>query len=81
MLERDNQSGASARVKRIFKVDVPATLGEAPLTKTLVVDLVKLDYVWEQPEGITMRAPRVLAVVNDNDALPGVPTEFLEITF
>jgi hypothetical protein len=81
VLERDNQSGAEARVKRVYRVDVPAEAGTAPLPKTLVVDLVPLGYRYEQPEGITMRAPRLLSLANDNDALPGVPTELWEIAF
>ncbi len=80
VLERDNQAGDDARVKRVFKVELPAEPVSAPIAKTLVLDLRKHGYIFEQPEGMTLRAPRVLAIVNDNDGAT-IPTEVWEIAF
>ncbi len=81
VLERDNQSAEAARIKRVFRVEVPPQVGDGPLSKTLVIDLRKLGYTFEAPEGLTLRGPRTLAVANDNDGLAEMPTEIWEIAF
>lgn len=43
VIERDNQQGAAAGFKRIFKVDLQAAGADGMLAKTLVVDLLAID--------------------------------------
>lgn len=43
------------------------TQGVVPVTKELVVDLVKLGYPYEKMEGIAAVGKRTIAIVNDND--------------
>lgn len=81
VLERDNQSDAAARLKRIYKVELPAAPPTTALPKTLVLDLLPLGYRFEAPEGLTMRGPRTLAISNDNDGIPGSPNQIWEVTF
>jgi hypothetical protein len=77
VLERDNQQDGAARVKRIYRVTVPAEPTDVPLEKELVLDLLASGYArypFAQPEGLSVH-DHFLVVVNDNDADPKVPTE------
>lgn len=81
VLERDNQWDANARLKRVYKVELPASPPATALPKTLVLDLLPLGYRLEAPEGLTMRGPRTMAISNDNDGLPDSPNQIWEISF
>ncbi|HEY3364109.1 MAG TPA: esterase-like activity of phytase family protein [Symbiobacteriaceae bacterium] len=74
VIERDNLSGANARVKRIYKVTVPAEPSNQPIQKELVVDLRALGYDLEKVEGLAVPHPNTMVLVNDNDANPDTPT-------
>jgi hypothetical protein len=79
VLERDNQAGDNARLKRIYKVSVPPSPPATPLPKTLVLDLAALGYKKEKAEGLAMIDARTLLVANDNDGDPTMPTEIWRI--
>ncbi|HTE17849.1 MAG TPA: esterase-like activity of phytase family protein, partial [Armatimonadota bacterium] len=74
VIERDNQSGAAARVKRIYRFST-AGLTPAPagsplplLQKTLVRDLLEQDeFRLEKAEGLALLGPGSFFLVNDND--------------
>ncbi len=80
IIERDNKGGEQARIKRIYQVDVPAT-PSGTLNKSLVADLTLLGYRHEKLEGITRVGPGRVAVINDNDGNPEIPTAiwFLDV--
>lgn len=74
ILERDNQIGAAARIKRLYTVSIagltPAAVGEKPpvLTKTLLRDLWYEDgFVLEKAEGVLRLPNGNFIVINDND--------------
>lgn len=80
VLERDKLNGPDARVKAIYRVDIPTDGGvsgtEAPtvLPKTLVRDLLPdlaatNGYVQEKVEGIAVAGNGNLYVVTDNDGV------------
>lgn len=74
ILERDNQLGAAARIKRLYTVSIagitPAAVGEKPpvLTKTLLRDLWYEDgFILEKAEGVLRLPNGNFIVINDND--------------
>ena len=75
VIERDNQVGENARVKRIYLVDLNGADNNTPVRKTLYADLYALGYRMEKPEGLAIRDEKTVVVINDNDAVPGSPTE------
>lgn len=76
-MERDNQRGANARDKRIYRVALPdyATYAGTVLPKTLVIDLVALGYTLEKPEGLAHVGNRFY-VISDNVQTASDPMEF-----
>lgn len=79
VLERDNISVSNGGlVKRVYRIELPDVPTSQPLTKTLVVDMVSLGYVLEQPEGIAVRPNRLYVV---NDGTIAIPPEVWELTF
>ncbi|RKF21515.1 esterase-like activity of phytase family protein [Alginatibacterium sediminis] len=73
VLERDNQSGPDAAVKRIYKVDLSQLSEGRNLTKTLHLDLLKdtrnSALSFEKYEGMARTIDGALYVINDNDGL------------
>ena len=83
ILERDNQGGPDASIKRIYTVDPSAVTfvkdGSGPipdLTKTLAVDLIAAGafdrfngLVFEKVEGMAVLSNGDVVLVNDNDGV------------
>eukprot|EP00965_Chrysotila_dentata_P213963 6187949-Pleurochrysis_carterae.AAC.1 len=79
VLERDNQGGPDAAIKRIYSIDMntvtPSATSPLPnVTKTLVQDLLPIvtevskGLVYEKLEGMTLANGKVY-IVNDNDGV------------
>ncbi|MEV4347340.1 esterase-like activity of phytase family protein [Actinoplanes sp. NPDC049596] len=75
VIERDNQRGPQAAIKKVFKFDVPATWTGVPtVKKKLVKDLLpalKADHGWVQDkvEGLATAGNGQTYAVTDNDAI------------
>lgn len=74
LVERDNQGGPDARIKRLYRIDLSGQADGAVLTKTLVRDLLpdlKLagGNVVEKIEGLARLANGEWLIVNDNDGV------------
>lgn len=75
VIERDNQRGPQASIKKIYRFDVPATWTGLPtVKKTLVKDLLpalKADHGWVQDkvEGLAVGGDGQTYAVTDNDAI------------
>lgn len=75
VLERDNQSGPDARIKRLYRVDPAAAVPDGVLSKTLWLDLLPVladdgrAPVPEKVEGVAVAADGAVWIVNDNDAV------------
>ncbi|MEP9381716.1 esterase-like activity of phytase family protein [Nocardioides cheoyonin] len=80
VIERDKQNGTTARIKRVYTVDVPkhGVTGSdpitAPLTKHLAYDVLpalRAPHGWTQEklEGLTIGADKKVYAVTDNDGL------------
>jgi len=75
VIERDNQRGPQASIKKIYEFDVPATwTGTPTVRKTLVKDLLpalKADNGWVQDkvEGLAIGGDGRTYAVTDNDAV------------
>lgn len=73
-LERDNQAGPDAAIKRLYRFDVSGLAANALVTKTLVRDLlddIKAPggLVPEKTEGLAVSANGDVYIVNDNDGV------------
>ena len=75
-MERDNQGGPDARIKRLYRIDVTGLADGATLTKTLVRDLLALcdltrtgGLVPEKIEGAALTLTEEVWIVNDNDGV------------
>ena len=88
ILERDNQAGTDAAIKRVYEIDLngvtAAPLGQTPpvLTKSLTIDLLpKLQaangWTADKVEGLTLAADGQLYAVTDNDGVDDSPGESL----
>lgn len=74
VVERDNQFGPDARIKRLYTVDLSTAASGSTLTKILVRDLVAdlkapKGNVYEKIEGATVTASGDVWIVNDNDGV------------
>ena len=74
VLERDNQGGFDAAIKRIYQVDLTSVTAGATVTKTLVRDLMAdlkmpKGMVAEKIEGLAVTADGDVYIVNDNDGV------------
>ncbi len=76
VVERDNQAGPDARIKRLYRIDASGLADGATLTKTLVRDLlVEGDLtatgglVPEKIEGSTVTLSGDVWIINDNDGI------------
>lgn len=92
VIERDNQIGATAKIKRIYRVSMnqmqPAKLGgNLPLVeKELVMDLIPVmqaegGYVLDKIEGLAITADGLMFAVTDNDGVDdhNGETQFLRL--
>ncbi|MEV6345989.1 esterase-like activity of phytase family protein [Actinoplanes sp. NPDC051851] len=87
VIERDNQRGTLASIKRIYRFDVPATWTGIPMvTKTLVADVLPnltADNGWVQDklEGLAIAGDGRWYAVTDNDAIDDATGEtvFLDL--
>ena len=74
LVERDNQGGPDARIKRLYRVDLTGAADGATLTKTLMRDLINDlkapgGQVPEKIEGAARLANGNVLIVNDNDGV------------
>ena len=74
VIERDNQMGFDASIKRIYEFDLNASLVENTLNKTLRVDLLDqlrtyAGLVVEKIEGLAVDAAGQFKVLSDNDGV------------
>ncbi len=80
IIERDNQTGTDAAIKRVYEVDLgsvtAAPLGQTPpvLTKSLMMDLLPMlqaanGWTADKVEGLTLAADGHLYAVTDNDGV------------
>ena len=74
VIERDNQGGPDARVKKLYRIDLSGVANGATLTKTLVRDVLPdlrktNGLVVEKIEGFTVLANGDALLVNDNDGV------------
>ena len=76
VVERDNQGGPDARIKRLYKIDLTGVTDGALVTKTLVRDLLPDlkapgGNVIETVEGAAVTPDRKVLIVTDNDGVEG----------
>ena len=74
VVERDNQGGPDARIKRLYRIDLTGTVDGATLSKTMVRDLMTdlrgpAGPVLEKIEGSAVLANGDVIIVNDNDGV------------
>lgn len=74
LVERDNQGGPDARIKRLYSITLTGVAGGATLTKVLVRDLINDlkvpgGQVPEKIEGAVRLANGDIIIVNDNDGV------------
>lgn len=74
VIERDNQAGPDATVKKIYRIDLTGKVDGSTLTKTLVRDVLPdlratKGHVLEKIEGLTRLANGDVYLVNDNDGV------------
>jgi hypothetical protein len=74
VIERDNQGGPDARIKRLYRIDLTGKADGATLSKTLVRDLMAdlrgpAGPVLEKIEGSALLANGDVIIVNDNDGV------------
>ncbi|MGA0839856.1 MAG: esterase-like activity of phytase family protein, partial [Pseudomonadales bacterium] len=76
VVERDNQGGPDARIKRLYRIDVTGVAAGSTLTKTLVRDLLGQGDLTrtgglppEKIEGSAVTADGDVWIVNDNDGV------------
>jgi hypothetical protein len=78
MVERDNQGGPDARIKRLYSFDVTGVAAGGTVTKTLVRDLLAQGDLTrtgglapEKIEGSAVTLDGDVWIVNDNDGVDG----------
>ena len=74
VIERDNQGGPDARVKKLYRIDLNGVADGATLSKTLVRDVLPdlrktHGLVVEKIEGFAVLANGDALLVNDNDGV------------
>lgn len=74
VVERDNQGGPDAAIKRIYKFDVTGLAADAVVTKTQVRDLMADlaapgGLTYEKVEGLAVMSNGDVLIVNDNDGV------------
>ncbi|MDD3352831.1 esterase-like activity of phytase family protein [Zoogloea sp.] len=76
VVERDNQGGPDARIKRLYRIDLTGKNPGDTVSKTLVRDLLPdlrapRGVVPEKIEGLAVLASGDVLIVNDNDGVDG----------
>jgi len=74
VIERDNQGGPDARIKRLYRIDLTGKADGVTLSKILVRDLMAdlrgpAGPVVEKVEGSALLANGDVIIVNDNDGV------------
>ena len=74
VVERDNQGGPDARIKRLYRIDLSGQANGSTLVKTLVRDLMPdlrapNGNIHEKIEGLAVMANGDVLIVNDNDGV------------
>jgi len=74
VVERDNQMGPDARIKRLYRIDLSGATDGSVLSKTLVRDLMgdlrePGGLVLEKVEGVAVLADGEVIIVTDNDGV------------
>ncbi|MDD2545768.1 MAG: esterase-like activity of phytase family protein [Burkholderiaceae bacterium] len=74
VIERDNQGGPDARIKKLYRIDLTGVANGATLGKTLVRDVLPdlrttKGLVVEKIEGLAVLANGEVLLVNDNDGV------------
>ncbi len=74
LLERDNQAGPDAAVKKIYQIDLTDAKDGDNLTKTLIRDLLpdlesNNNLAFEKAEGLAVMPSGDVYVINDNDGV------------
>lgn len=74
VLERDNQGGPDATIKRLYSIDLSAATPGSTITKTLVRDLMSDlaapgGLTYEKVEGSAIMANGDVYIINDNDGV------------
>ena len=74
VVERDNQYGPDARIKRLYRFDLAGVADGATVTKSLVRDLMPdllapKGAVYEKIEGLAVAVTGNVLIVNDNDGV------------
>lgn len=74
IVERDNQGGPDAAIKRLYKIDVTGLAADSVVTKELVRDLMPDlaepgGLIYEKVEGSAVTAGGDVYIVNDNDGV------------
>jgi hypothetical protein len=80
ILERDNQGGPDAVIKRIYKIDLSSAFADSTISKVLVRDLMADlaaagGLIPEKVEGLAVTPAGDVFIVNDNDGIDGVSGE------
>ena len=76
VLERDNQGGPDAAIKRIYQTDLSSVVAGSTLEKTLKADLMEMGtlaapggLIYEKIEGLAVTADGTVWINNDNDGV------------
>jgi hypothetical protein len=74
IVERDNQGGVDAAIKRLYKVDLSSAVANSVISKTLVRDLMNDlkkpgGLVAEKVEGSAVMSNGDVYIINDNDGV------------
>jgi hypothetical protein len=74
VLERDNQGGPDAAIKRLYSIDLSTAVADSTVSKTLVKDLLadlkaQGGLVAEKVEGSAVMANGDVYIINDNDGI------------
>ena len=74
VLERDNQGGPDASIKKIYQIDLTNATESQPLTKTLIRDLMpdlksNNNLAFEKVEGLAVMPSGDVYIINDNDGV------------
>ncbi len=76
VLERDNQGGPDAAIKRIYQIDLSSVVAGSTLEKTLKADLMEMGtlaapggLIYEKIEGLAVTADGTVWINNDNDGV------------
>ena len=74
VLERDNQGGFDAAIKRLYQIDLSSAVADSTITKTLVRDVMDdlkkpNGMVYEKIEGSALMPNGDVYIINDNDGV------------